>query len=51
MMNTTQPQHSPFDTRTVATGFGIGLGILAFFVLLGLAIHQTMSVQFGVPYQ
>ena len=50
-MNTTQPQQTPFDTRTFAAGLALGLGILAFFILLGLAIHQTMSIQFGVPYQ
>jgi hypothetical protein len=50
-MNTTPPQNLPFDTKTFAGGFALGLGILALFILLGLAIHQTMSVQFGVPYQ
>ena len=50
-MNTTQPQRLPFDTKTFAAGFAVGLGILAFFILLALAIHQTMSIQFGVPYQ
>ena len=50
-MNTTPPQLLPFDTKTFAAGFAVGLGILGFFIVLGLAIHQTMSIQFGVPYQ
>jgi hypothetical protein len=41
----------PKELVPFAVGLGGGLLLMAAFVLLGLAIGLTPSVQFGIPYQ
>jgi hypothetical protein len=41
----------PKELVPLALGLALGLGILTLFVLLGLSIGLTPSLQFGIPYQ
>ncbi|GDY01205.1 hypothetical protein LBMAG49_05340 [Planctomycetota bacterium] len=50
-MTENKPLIDPNDVRILMTGFGLGLAILGFFICLGLTIHMSMSILFGVPYQ
>jgi hypothetical protein len=46
-----KPLIDPKELVPAALGFAIGLGILTFFIVLGLAIGLTPSLQFGIPHQ
>lgn len=41
----------PKDLAPAGIGLAIGCGILLFFVLLGLLIGLSPSIDFGVPHQ
>ena len=44
----------PIDPKElVPVGFGIalGFGIIAFFIILGLTIGLSPSIDFGIPHQ
>ena len=41
----------PKELRPFVLGLGAGLLIMAAFVLVGLAIGLTPSIQFGIPFQ
>ena len=46
--------NQPFDPREFlpfAIGFGLGLLILAFFVVLGVGIDLASAFRFGIPLQ
>jgi hypothetical protein len=41
----------PKELIPAGIGFCIGLCILAFFIVLGLSIGLTASIDFGIPHQ
>lgn len=45
------PPIDPKELVPAGIGFCIGLGIIVFFIVLGLSIGLTASIQLGVPHQ
>lgn len=48
---TTSPEFDPKEFVPAGVGFALGLGILAFLVVLGLVLGLSPALDFGVPYQ
>ncbi len=46
-----QPPIDPKELMPVGVGFVLGLGIVAFFIVLGLTIGLSPSLDFGIPHQ
>ena len=51
MNQPTRPLLDPKELKPMFAGLLLGLGILAFFVVLGLAIGMSPSIDFGCPRQ
>ena len=50
-MSTPKSSFDPKELTPAVVGMLAGLGILAFLVVLGLALGMTPSILFGVPQQ
>jgi len=51
MTDSKDPKFDPKELKPLALGLCAGLGILAFFILLGVSIGLTPSLWFGIPPQ
>jgi len=47
----TQPHIDPKELVPAGIGMILGLGILAFLIVLALLLGLPMSITFGIPYQ
>lgn len=50
-MGDSTPLIDPKELLPAAVGFLVGLAIMAVFVLIGLALGLSPSLQFGLPHQ
>jgi hypothetical protein len=46
-----KPRIDPRDLAPLGLGFGYGVAIMAFLVLVGLLFGLSPALSFGIPYQ